>query len=409
MGNDRLFIAATHPMEAMKEHAMRTSTQDVTPLIDDAYASDPVRRYLDYLLRKREQNAPVVGLYCGYAPVELIRAVGAVPVSLCAASKRTIPAAEAVLPANLCPMIKSSLGFIRTNTCLLYELSQAVVGETTCDGKKKMFELISHLKPTHVMDLPQLPEEEDVQKRWTEMVRKLKVFLETRFQRDITAERLEAEIRETNKKNRLMDRFFDYAALDPPPLCWQELYDVIGLDPVTDSSDLLVLMGGIIARVEERIAAGICFGTTASPRVLVSGCPVGGDAGKVLRIIEEAGGVIVALEACGGMKGYPIRIAEGTDDPLAAVAAATLKIPCSCMTPNRGRLEMLDEMIERFKPDVVIDVVLHACHGFNVESYKVLKHVKDRHGLPGLKIETDYSDGDVEQIRTRVEALFDSL
>ncbi|MCK9197282.1 MAG: 2-hydroxyacyl-CoA dehydratase family protein [Syntrophales bacterium] len=379
------------------------------PLINDRYKSDPVGRFLDFILKKREQELPFVGLYCGYAPVELIRAMGAVPVSLCASSQRTIPAAEAVLPANLCPLIKSSFGFIRTNTCLLFELSEAVIGETTCDGKKKMFELISHLKPTHVMDLPQLPDEEDVRERWTEMVSKLKIFLETTFQANIAADRLEAEIRETNKKCGLIDGFFDYMTLHPPPLNCQELYDVIGLDAVTNSGELQALMAGISRTLDERIAAGICFGTPASPRVLVSGCPIGGDSGKVIRIIEEAGGVIVALEACSGMKGYSIRIEEGTGDPLRAVAEATLKIPCSCMTPNGGRLAMLDKMIRRFRPDVVIDVVLHACHAYNVESYKIMKHAQYRHGLPCLKIETDYSDGDVEQIRTRVEALFDSL
>ena len=51
----------------------------------------------------RDQGAHLVGLYCGYAPVELIRAMDAVPVSLCASSRQTISATEAVLPANLCP------------------------------------------------------------------------------------------------------------------------------------------------------------------------------------------------------------------------------------------------------------------------------------------------------------------
>jgi len=388
---------------------MPFNVADVKPLINDEYDADPVRRLHDYLLRKRAQGAHLVGLYCGYAPVELIRAMDAVPISLCSSSQKTIPAAEAVLPANLCPMIKSSYGFIRTGSCLLYELSEAVIGETTCDGKKKMFEMIAHIKPTHIMDLPHLPDDKDALERWTKMVRKLKKFLEMVFQANITEDRLEAEIRETNRKNRIMDQFFEYAARHPVPVHWRELYDVIGLDLVTDSNELRHHMEGITSRLDERIAGGIFFGFHDSPRVLVSGCPIGGEAAKVLRIIEEAGGVIVALEACSGMKGYAIRIEEETGDPLTAVAEATLKIPCSCMTPNKRRLDGLDEMITRFKPDVVVDVVLHACHAYNVESYKIMEHVKDRHGLSTLKIETDYADGDVEQIRTRVEALFDSL
>ncbi len=132
----------------------------IEPLINDAYVADPAGRILDVVLSKRRKGAHVIGLYCGYAPLELIRSIGAVPAFLCASSGRTIPAAEAVLPANLCPLIKSSFGFIKTKTCPLYELSEAVVGETTCDGKKKMYELISHLKPTHVMDLPYLADEQ---------------------------------------------------------------------------------------------------------------------------------------------------------------------------------------------------------------------------------------------------------
>ncbi len=387
----------------------QTAPAEITPLIDDSQVADPIRRFLEYILNKREQGVRIVGLYCGYAPVEMIRAMGAVPVSLCAASQRTVAAAETVLPANLCPLIKSSFGFIRTNSCFFFEASDAVIGETTCDGKKKMFELISPLKPTHIMDLPQLPDEAAGLDRWTGMVRKLKHFLETTFQVRISDDQLEAEIRETNRKNRLMDRFFSYLACCPSLVHWREIYDVIGLEHVTNSDEFQGLIENAVSRLDERIARGIFFGTSSSPRVLVSGCPVGGDARKVLRIIEEAGGVIVALEACSGMKNYSIRIAEGSGDPLRAVAESTLSIPCSCMTPNRRRLDLLDKMIARFKPDVVIDVVLHACHSYNVESYKVRNHIQERHGLPCLKIETDYSDGDIEQIRTRVEALFESI
>ncbi|OPY79653.1 MAG: R-phenyllactate dehydratase beta subunit [Syntrophus sp. PtaU1.Bin005] len=388
---------------------MQAAMAAVPPLIENAQIADPVRRFLEYVLNKREQGNPVVGVYCGYAPVELIRAMGAVPVSLCSASQWTIPAAEAILPANLCPMIKSSFGFIRTNACFFYAASDAVIGETTCDGKKKMFELIAHLKPTFIMDLPQLPDDTEVLDRWRKSVLKLQGFLEKTLQTSLSADRLEAEIRETNRKNRLMDRFFAYLACRPIPVSWREIYDVITLEHVANGDEFQDLIEKISSSIDQRIALGQCFGTFSSPRILVSGCPVGGDACKVLQIIEEAGGVVVAMEACSGMKNYFVRITEESSDPLRAVAESTLSIPCSCMTPNRRRLDLLDKMIARFSPDAVIDVVLHACHAYNVESHKIRKHVQKKHGLPCLKIETDYSKGDIEQIRTRVEALFENL
>jgi benzoyl-CoA reductase/2-hydroxyglutaryl-CoA dehydratase subunit BcrC/BadD/HgdB len=207
----------------------------------------------------------------------------------------------------------------------------------------------------------------------------------------------------------MMNKVFDFAALQPLPVSWTEIYDLTYLAQPATTRDMTELLESCIVKLQKRVAAGICHGAPDSPRVLVTGCPVGGDAAKVFKIIEEAGGVIVALDSCTGMKAYTGEIAENTVDPYAAIAGHYLDLPCSCMTPNTRRLTELDKMIERFKPDVVIDVVLHACHSYNVESHKIKGHVTDKHKMPFLKIETDYSQSDVEQIRTRVEALLETL
>ena len=340
--------------------------------------------------------------------MEIIRAMGGVPAILCAFANKTIAAAEAVLPANLCPLIKSSYGFIITDTCPFFALSEAVIAETTCDGKKKMFELISHIKPMYVMDLPQLPNEKEAQANWAIMIRKLQAFLEQTFDRKIQDKDIEAEIKDSNRKNEMMNRIFDFARSKPVVINWSEIYDLTFLAQPARFSDIAPLLEETIKKLEKRIADGVVFGDKNSPRVLVTGCPVGGDANKVFKIIEEVGGVIVALDSCTGMKAFMGKFEEDTEDPVASIAKRYLEIPCSCMTPNTRRLEELDKMIDRFKPDVIIEVILHACHSYNVESHKIREHAKRRYGLPYLKIETDYSEGDIEQIRTRVEALFET-
>jgi benzoyl-CoA reductase/2-hydroxyglutaryl-CoA dehydratase subunit BcrC/BadD/HgdB len=90
-----------------------------------------------------------------------------------------------------------------------------------------------------------------------------------------------------------------------------------------------------------------------------------------------------------------------------AIAERYLKIPCACMTPNNLRLTELDKLIAKYKPDAVVDVVLHACHSYNIESFKLKEHVVSNHGLQYIKIETDYSQNDYGQISTRVEALLE--
>jgi benzoyl-CoA reductase/2-hydroxyglutaryl-CoA dehydratase subunit BcrC/BadD/HgdB len=388
---------------------MPFNVPDVKPLIEDEFVGEAAKRALQYIQTKRAAGMPVAGIYCGYAPMEVIRAVGAVPAILCAFANKTIAAAEAVLPANLCPLIKSSYGFIITDTCPFFGISDAVVAETTCDGKKKMFELISEYKPMFVMDLPQLPDEKEALANWAVMITKLQGFLEKTFAASATPEGIEREIKATNIKNRLMNRVFDYAAKKPSLLKWSETYELAFLAQVATTEDLQATFQEVFKTIEDREAKGVYYGTTSAPRVLVTGCPVGGDSTKVYKIIEEAGGVVVAMDSCTGMKPFMTEIEENTGDPIAAVAARYLQLPCSCMTPNTRRLDELDKTIARFQPDAVIEVVLHACHSYNIEAYKIMNHAKCKHNLPYLKIETDYSDGDVEQIRTRVEALFDSL
>lgn len=380
------------------------------PLMNDGLDADPPsKRVLQYVQRKKEQGSPIAGIYCAYAPIELMQAMDVVPAVLCAFSNVPIETAEHVLPANLCPLIKSSYGFIQEGTCPFFSLADAVIAETTCDGKKKMFELISELRPLHVMDLPQVPDEDEAKANWRQMIVKLKGFLEKTFDRTVTDPQIEEAIQWSNKKNRLARKIFEYAALQPPVISWKEIYDITFLAMPSTGQEIIPLLEEKIQVLEKRKAEGLHFGAPESPRVLVTGCPIGGDATKIFRVIEDAGGLVVAPDSCTGIKIFNNDFAENTGDPIGALAERYLKIPCACMTPNNGRMDALSSMIEIYKPDVVIDFILQACHGYNVESYRVGNHVTEKHGLGFLKVETDYSDADVGQLKTRIEALFETL
>lgn len=382
---------------------------DVPPLFDDGLDGQPAKRVLRYVQAQKEKGCPVVGIYCGYAPIELIQAMGLVPAVLCAFAEAPIASAETVLPANLCPLIKSSYGFILEGTCPFFAMAEAVIAETTCDGKKKMFELAAEVKPMHVMDLPQLPDEAEALANWTAMIRKLQGFLEKTFNRRASDDAIEVAIGQTNRKNRLMREFYDFAALHPPLINWQEMYDVGFLALPARLEDVQPILEEVLQKLRQRKAAGVHYGTSGSSRILVSGCPVGGDALKIFKIIEAAGGLVVAPDACTGIKSFMGEIAEQTADPVEAIAKRYLEVPCACMTPNDRRLSALSGMIEYFKPDAVIDFVLTACHSYNVESYKVGRHVSERHKLPYLKIESNYSSNDEGQIRTKIDALFEII
>ena len=143
-------------------------------------------------------------------------------------------------------------------------------------------------------------------------------------------------------------------------------------------------------------------------RILITGCPSGGLIEKVGAVIERNGGVIVCLDDCSGERTNAMMIDEDANDILRAISDRYLAINCSVMTSNSGRFENTKRMIEKYKVDGVIDVVLQACHTFNIESYSMCKAVEEE-GVPYMKLETDYSKSDSGQIETRIAAFIEML
>ena len=171
----------------------------------------------------KEQGVPVVGAFCTYLPKELPRAMGAAVVGLCSVSDETIPDAEKDLPRNLCPLIKSSYGFAKTDKCPFFYFSDLVVGETTCDGKKKMYELLNELKRTHILHLPQGRDRAYEREGWYEECRLLKEELENFYGITITDDDLRAAVRRRNRLRAAQLEMFALQANQPAAMSGVDL------------------------------------------------------------------------------------------------------------------------------------------------------------------------------------------
>ncbi|WP_298110901.1 2-hydroxyacyl-CoA dehydratase, partial [uncultured Bacteroides sp.] len=73
---------------------------------------------------------------------------------------------------NTCPLIKSFAGFKLGEVCPYIESSDLVVGENTCDGKKKAYEFFATQKNMYVMDIPNVHDESTLV-TWKAEVKKL--------------------------------------------------------------------------------------------------------------------------------------------------------------------------------------------------------------------------------------------
>jgi benzoyl-CoA reductase/2-hydroxyglutaryl-CoA dehydratase subunit BcrC/BadD/HgdB len=359
---------------------------------------DMVSEAIEYGQAAKAAGRKIVSIFCEYTPRELILAAGAVPVCACGGSHETARTGERDLPVGLCPLIKSSYGFALEKANPLFEMSDLVVAETTCDGKKKMFELLADHKPLFVLELPQKPEDAGGLRRWREEIESLIIRLETLTGNRITEEALRGAIRLMNRERRLRRAV---ARLAGRGLTGREVLDAKSL--IAGIPEDLAAYESILAE-----AAALAPEPDGRPRILLTGVPIVHGAEKVLDIVEATGATVVVQENCTGLKPLDVDVAED-GDPVEAIARKYFGLPCSCMTPNTGRLDLLDRLIGEFKPDGVIDLVWQSCLTYDVESEVVRRHVEKRHGLPFLKIVTDYSPSDAQQIRLRVESFLGLL
>jgi len=325
-------------------------------------------------------------------------------VCLCGGSADMIPPAEEHLPANLCPLIKSTYGYHVRKANPFLEMADLIVAETTCDGKKKMYELMGRTRPTYILELPQKPADSDAMTHWVRELHKLKAKLEEHFGVELTHEKIRRATKTMNHERRLRRQLAALMKAPSPPLTGRQLLNFKSI------------ISGIDADFEQYAEAIRLFKSQKTDgrrnscvRVLLTGVPLVHGAERVLDIIESSGGLVVCMDNCTGLKPILDDVDEAAEDPILALAEKYFRLPCSVMTKNDRRLEVLRDLAAEYRPQCVIDLIWQACITYDVESYLVKELAEKELGIPYLRIETDYSPSDSARIALRVEALFETV
>jgi len=355
----------------------------------------------------REAGTKIVGTYCTYMPWELVEAAGAIAASLCARSDKPIPAAEEHLPRNLCPLIKASYGHALKDTCPYFHFCDVVIAETTCDGKKKMFELMNLMKPVYTIQIPQRPDRSEDFDQMKREFWKVRCFLEKLAGRQITDEDLRRAIAIRNRERLALRSLWELSVLDDPPLSGLEIHYFTEYMQFHFHKETAVpWLEEQVCKIRAAWKGGERRGHGGKPRVLVTGCPSGGVL-KVIEALENAGALVVCYENCGGQKELNWLVDE-EKDPMDALAEKYLAIGCSVMSPNARRMDSLKYLAERYRIDGVVEILLTACHTYAVEAYGV-RNLVQALGKKYLPAETDYSQSDREQLATRMDAFVEML
>ncbi len=363
------------------------------------------------LMDAKAEGRKVVGSYCTFVPDEFVLAVNGIHVGLCAGAEFATDKVETLLPRNTCALIKSALGFKLGKVCPYIEACDLIVGENTCDGKKKGFETFNEIMPNfYVMDLPQVKSEAGKALLKLEYLRFMERVEELSGVR-ITADMLRHGIELANNKRAALSRLNAARAASPVPISGLDgllsnqvfFYD----DPVRYAASVNLLA----AELEERAKRGSGVADANAPRILISGCPMAVPNWKLPWVIESTGAVIVGEESCVGARGIRNEVkADGVtlDDLINAIVDRYIQIDCAIFTPNTDRLRHIEEMYADLKADGVIHYCLQFCQPYQMEAMAVERELQKK-GIPVFRIDTDYSMEDVEQLRTRVEAFAEQI
>jgi len=355
----------------------------------------------------KKDGGKVIGTFCVFVPDEVILAANAIGVGLCAGSQFWVEDGEKVLPRNLCPLIKAFMGAKVGGTCPYFNSCDMVVGETTCDGKKKAWEILDEYVPVHIMDLPQMKKNKDY-KMWEDEIKILMNKVEELTGNKITVDSLKEGIKIANAKRKALKRLYDLRKLKPSPISGLDALLISQIAFYDNPLRFTQMLNALCDELDEKAKN---LAPDNRKRLMITGTPMAVPNWKLHSIIESLDAQIVVEETCTGTRYFENEVSEEGDtieELIKNLADRYLKINCACFTPNDGRLEDIIRYTDEYNVDGVIDANLSFCHTYSVEHRDIERGLKEKN-IPIMQIETDYSSEDSGQIKTRVEAFLEMI
>jgi len=362
------------------------------------------------LIEHQQKGGKVFGTFCVYVPDEIIFAAGAIATGLCGGSQFWVPGGEKVLSSNTCPLIKASVGARVDRTCPFFLIADMFIGETTCDGKKKAWEILNQDVPVYVMDLPQMKRAKDIA-AWEDEIRFLINKVEEVTGNKITPEVLAPNIKLINEKRKALSRLYQTRKNKNIPISGKDALLITQIAFYDDPARFTAQTNALCDELEKRVSQGEGVFPQKAPRIMVTGTPMAIPNWKIHHIVETGGAAVVVEETCTGVRyfDHPVDESQTTlEGQIRALAERYMKINCACFTPNSRRIDDILRLAEEYHVDGIIDVSLQFCGLYSTESHLVQQALK-KEGIPVLHLETDYSEQDYGQLETRIQAFLEML
>ena len=361
---------------------------------------------------QKPEDRKSIGTLCVMVPAELVYAAGAMPVRLCSGSYTAYSIGDDYIPRDACPLVKAVMGFGKIKALPAFDNCSLLIAPVTCDCKKKLAGTIDSVKDTIPLHIPPLKKDDADTEIFLKELYRLIPLLENVTGKQVTAESLAEGINMVGNAQYEMSEFLKYRRHDLSLMSGTQVMAVMNAYSYMPANLWAEQMHRLNEEMKLRLSQGRFVSRKNQPRILVTGSPIAFPNIKVPLLIEEMGGVLAADETCMGERGLydPVSVIDVSFDGMMRSLASRYTKPCTCpvFVDNSQRIYRIKQMIKEHKIQGVIYHVLRGCLVYDYE-YQLMEEAMGKMDIPIIRVESDYNEEDVEQLRIRIEAFIELI
>jgi bzd-type benzoyl-CoA reductase N subunit len=356
------------------------------------------------LIQEHKSNGgKVFGWLCTYIPEEIIHAAGILPIRIVGYSReKELDEGTAYLYVNNCSFSRSCLQLGLQGD---YDFLDGVVGGSTCDGARRLFDLWRAYIGTpfhHVLTIP---------RKYTEKAHSLYLYEVEQFTRHleefigfkISDKALLASINLYNETRQLLMQLYEYRKRDNPPITGAETMEVLNASFRMPKEVFNEWLKGLLEEIAE---SGNSHKHRA--RLMLVGSVLTNT--EFIKSIEDQGGLVVTDELCTSTRYWtdPVIIDDKKSLREAVARRYLNNFPCARMFPSDERFNRIMQFAQDYRVDGVISQIVRYCVPYCHDLPLLTKKLKEK-GIPILALDVEYGTSGSGQIATRVQAFLEML
>lgn len=364
----------------------------------------------DEIRKIKSSGKQIIGYVCCYFPVEIVHALGMVPVRLVSSSVAAMQLGKEYFHENMCPFTRATIGEFMKEGSVYRSCIDLLTGVIMCVQARNMLTVLKKYtgKPMFFFAYPLNPvgagEKEFFINEVHHLVRSLEEFAGNR----LDSEALKKSVDLYNKIRGKLT----------------EIYNLQTVSGAADLSDVLQIIHAgffleperyldLISEIPEKLSRKVKDHPPQNDklRIMISGSIITPGDMKVINIIESAGGRIIADDVCSGRRTFDGLIIE--KPAVEDIAYAYLNaVPCATVSDpdfdHDRRLNYMSQLIKLYDIEGVIYYCIRFCDAYAFKDMETRKFL-ERFNIPMLAIHSEYGESDTGQIRTRIEAFIEIL